>query len=317
MTLIQSVLQRSEFKKQPPVLLDVGASGSIHPQWKSIAKDSVCIAFDADQREFGYVTDDSGAYGKLYVYKCILSDTASDACIFYLSRSPYCSSTLKPDAQALRPWSFAPKFDVVETLSLRSNTLPNVMKEIGINYIDWFKTDSQGTDLRLFRSLDDAVIKKVVAADFEPGIIDSYSGEDKWHELLRFMDTQPFWMSHRKVKGSQRLSVQDLDSLSSSSFMRKLFHFSLVTSPGWAEVRYLNTLDASLSIREYLLAWIFSTIQRQHGFAMDAARKGAQLFGDPVFHRLERASVRSLRYNVASIRFFPAIIEKITKLITE
>jgi hypothetical protein len=317
MNIISELLRRKEFVERPPVLLDVGASGTLYRQWKQLARHSVCIAFDADQREFGYVTDDSGAYGKLFIYKCILSDTVSDACMFFLTRSPYCSSTLKPDELALRPWSFAPKFDIVETLSLRSNTLPNVMKEIGISYIDWFKTDSQGTDLRLFRSLDDAVLKKVVAAEFEPGIIDSYTGEDKLHELLRFMETQPFWMSHMTMKGSQRLSAVDLDSLSSSSFMRKLLQFSLVTSPGWTEVGYLNTLDGSLSIREYLLAWIFATIQRQHGFALHVARKGAQLFDDPVFQRMGRASVRSLRYSVAAIRFFPAIVEKIAKLITE
>ncbi|MCX6138243.1 MAG: hypothetical protein NTV54_12185 [Ignavibacteriales bacterium] len=317
MSIIATLLQRIEFADQPPVLLDVGASGTLHRQWKPLAKRSICIAFDADQREFGYVTDDSGSFGKLYIYKCIVADKASDACAFYLTRSPFCSSTLMPDAQGLRPWAFGPKFEVVETISLRSNTLPNVMKEIGITSIDWFKTDSQGTDLRLFRSLAPEVLQKVIAADFEPGIIDSYVGEDKLHELLRFMDAQPFWMSHMKVKGPERLSAADLDSLSGNRFMQKLLSFSLVTSPGWAEVGYLNTMEGSTSLRDHLLSWIFATIQRQYGFALSIARKGKQQFTDPVFSDLERESIRRLRWNVAAIRFFPAVIEKLTKVFTE
>jgi len=37
---------------QPPVLVDIGASGFLHRKWKSIAKYSICIAFDADDRDF-------------------------------------------------------------------------------------------------------------------------------------------------------------------------------------------------------------------------------------------------------------------------
>jgi hypothetical protein len=314
MTITAKILQREEFRQRPPVLLDVGASGTLHAQWKSIARYSVCIAFDADQREFGYVTDDSGAFRKLYVFKSILSDAVSDACTFYLTRSPYCSSTLKPNAKALAPWSFAPKFEVVETVTLRSTTLPDVLREIGIGYIDWFKTDTQGTDLRLFRSMDEAMLRSVLAADFEPGIIDSYDGEDKLHQLLKFMDTQPFWMSQMNVKGSQRLSSGDLAGLSRSQFTQKLLHFSLTTSPGWAEVSYLNTFDGPLSIREHLLGWILATIQGQHGFALALAQQGEEKFADPLFLEMRASSVWSLRTNMLRLKFMPAVIEKITKL---
>jgi hypothetical protein len=314
MTIIAKVLQREEFRQRPPVLMDVGASETLHAQWKSIARYSVCIAFDADQREFGHVTDDSGAFRKLYIFKSILSDTASDSCTFYLTRSPYCSSTLKPNTKALAPWSFAPKFEVVETVTLRSTTLPDVLREVDIDYVDWFKTDTQGTDLRLFRSMNESMMRSVLAADFEPGIIDSYDGEDKLHQLLSFMDTQPFWMAQMIVKGSQRLSSGDVADLSSSPLMQKLHHFSLSTSPGWAEVSYLNTFDGPLSIREHLLGWVFATIQGQHGFAMVLARQGQVKYEDPLFLEMRASSVRSLRTNMLRLKFMPAVVEKITKL---
>ena len=49
------ILAQKIFLKNPPVLVDVGASGSIHARFKPLAKASVCVAFDADDREMHQV----------------------------------------------------------------------------------------------------------------------------------------------------------------------------------------------------------------------------------------------------------------------
>ena len=54
-TIINKILSRPELQKQPPILIDIGASGSLHPKWRKIAEYSWCIAFDADQRDFQFV----------------------------------------------------------------------------------------------------------------------------------------------------------------------------------------------------------------------------------------------------------------------
>jgi hypothetical protein len=56
--------------------------------------------------------------------------------------------------------------------------------KININYIDWFKTDTQGTDLRLFKTLPSKIADHVLAAEFEPGILDAYIGEDKLYSVM-------------------------------------------------------------------------------------------------------------------------------------
>ena len=50
--MIDKILSRPEFQTEPPVLVDVGASGELHARWKPFAKYAVCIAFDADDRDF-------------------------------------------------------------------------------------------------------------------------------------------------------------------------------------------------------------------------------------------------------------------------
>ena len=46
--IITSFMEHEALKKQPPVLIDVGASGEIHKEWALIAPYAVCIAFDGD-----------------------------------------------------------------------------------------------------------------------------------------------------------------------------------------------------------------------------------------------------------------------------
>ena len=45
-------MEHPEIQKKIPVLIDIGASGTIHEKWETLAKYSVCIAFDADSRDF-------------------------------------------------------------------------------------------------------------------------------------------------------------------------------------------------------------------------------------------------------------------------
>ena len=87
-----------------------------------------------------------------------------------------------------------------------ARTLRSILAEHGLSHVDWFKTDSQGTDLRLFLSLGEPIVRRVLAASFEPGLIDAYVGEDKLHAVLQKMNGPPFWMHDIEVRGTQRLS---------------------------------------------------------------------------------------------------------------
>lgn len=296
MTLFEKILSRDEFVERPPVLLDVGAAGAIHPKWRDLAPYSICIAFDADDREMGYTVNESSGYLKLYVYNCIVTAEEEQERTFYLTRSPQCSSLLPPDTDALGQWEFAPLFEVERAVRLKTVTLPQVLGELGVDRIDWFKTDSQGTDLRLFRSLGEERIERVLAAEFEPGIIDAYRGEDKLWSLFAFMEEKPFWMADLAVKGTQRFNHRVLtDEL--SGLDREIYRRAGKVSPGWGEVAFLNTFAgaaAHLDRRDYMLGWIFASVEKQYGFALELAVTGYGKFEDPIFVEMKRKSLRQI-----------------------
>jgi hypothetical protein len=291
--LIEKVLSNSVFEKKPPVLLDIGASGGLPEIWKDIAKYSICIAFDADTREFKNEQSIGAGYKKKFFLNRLVTAGNDPYVPFYLTRSPYCSSTLEPDTESLNDWTFHSLFHVESEINMPAVNLWEVIKLCGYNYIDWFKTDSQGTDLRLFRCIPESVSSHCIVAELEPGIIDAYKGEDKLHSVLSHFDELPFWLSKMKVIGSQRLQNQDLCAL--KTIHKKNWDCFFKTSPGWTELTYINEMESmSFEFREYLLAWVFSTLNHEHGFAAQVARLGTVRFENILFDELRLHSLKSL-----------------------
>ena len=66
MNIIKKVFSHQSLIDKPPVLIDLGASGEIHKKWKAIAKHSICIAFDADTRDFKPTITEGCGWKKLY-----------------------------------------------------------------------------------------------------------------------------------------------------------------------------------------------------------------------------------------------------------
>lgn len=297
MDVIREVLSFKEFKKKPPVLMDIGASGALHSEWKKIAKYSVCIAFDADNRDFEYIENDKSEFKKLYITnKIVTENDGTDK--FYLTKSPYCSSSLPPNSDRLKDWLFSELFYVERIVELESVSLPTVLNKLDINYIDWFKTDSQGTDLRLFRSLGSEIISSVIIAEFEPGINDSYLDEDKMHSVMSFMEKYPFWLSDLVIKGTQRINSANLQD-NFNKLEQRLFSCLLKRSAFWGEMTYINTFKKkeSLNKRDLLLGWVFCTINQEHGFAFELAQIGESLFEDQSFKTLKKESIKTIKAN--------------------
>lgn len=307
MKLIDWILTRPEFEDAPPVLVDIGASGGLNPAWQDLAKHSVCVAFDADDREMGYTRRASKVYKELYVYNRALSSGPEGTSDFYLTKSPPCSSLLEPNTERLSAWEFADRFAVIKKTTAETMQLATALRELKLDRVDWFKTDSQGTDVRLFQGLGQSLIRRVLIAEFEPGIIDAYHGEDKLWQLMSYMDEQAFWMSDICIKGSNRIRKDLLNGF--SRFERDYMVHLLKPSPGWAEVTYLSSFTRDLfSKRDHLLGWVCASTKRQHGFALELATRARVAFDDSVFEELRQRSLHSIRRSYFNFpAYFPLL----------
>jgi hypothetical protein len=279
MSLIKKILDHREFVDKPPILIDIGASGELHKDWKDLAPYSICLAFDADSRDFNVSEIENKDFRKLYIYNCVVVDENISYVQenFFLTKFPHCSSILEPLEEKLSHWVYADLFQVEKKIKLNVRNLPEILKERNITYIDWFKSDSQGTDLRLIKSISN-IIPKMIITEFEPGILDAYKGEDKFFHILEFMEKYSFWMDELNVLGTQRIHINTV---------KKFFPFIeynnakkyIKTSPGWVKVSYINTFEGSnYSKRDLLLGIAVSIVKNQYGYALDLTLKAMEIY---------------------------------------
>jgi len=132
-----------------PVLFDIGAAVAPPEVWQPIAPHSVYVGFDPDLREMQTRTDHP-YHQAVIVNEAVTGDAGRSHAHFYFTKSPTCSSTLKPDAASLGEYLFADLFIVEREAGVRATTLDAVLDRLALPGVDWLKTDSQGTDLRLF-----------------------------------------------------------------------------------------------------------------------------------------------------------------------
>ncbi len=304
MNLMDEVLSRPEFRDKPPVLIDIGAAGALNPEWKRIARFAVCIGFDADRRDLALLKKSRYKFRAFHIVERIISEKEGKK-TFYLTRSPHCSSILMPDTKKIGNWSFSDLFQVEETVEHETVTLPRVLKKLSLEYVDWFKTDSQGTDLRLFKSLGSDIISSLIVAEFEPGIMDAYADEDKMHAVMAFMEKHPFWLSDLTIKGPQRITRKSLKKYFTRLEQRFLPGL-LKSSAYWGEMTYLNSFDHKdmETRRGLLLGWVFCTLKKQHGFALELAGRGKNRFGDSVFDALKKETICKIRRNRWMLPFY-------------
>lgn len=284
-----------------PVLVDVGASDAPPLLWDLIAPQSIYVGFDPDKREIHELTGER-FHKSIMVNEAVTASETESLVTFYLTRSPYCSSTLFPDHAALDDYLFADLFDVERTTESQTTTLNSVIERFGLTSIDWLKLDTQGTDLRIFNSLSTSLRSHVLALDIEPGLIDAYIGEDLFIDVHHDLLGQGFWLSRLDMHGTVRLSQSALKRTLAGvvGMNTSVVSRTVRTSPGWCEARYLRTVDTldkgDYGSREYSLHWLFALLDGQIGFALDLGTAYERRFGaGPLAQLMQQEPLRMLR----------------------
>jgi len=280
--ILEKVLSHDEFKLNPPVLFDIGGSGGIHNAFKAIEKFSIVICVDADNRDFNNESNKN----RISINK-IISSEENNRTDFYLTKSPHCSSTLKPLNDSLIEYSFSKLFEISEKVSLESVTISKILLDNNISTIDWFKSDSKGTDLRLFNSIPEEIRNNIIVAEFEPGIIDAYTNEDKLHHTLSYMDNQKFWLDNANVRHSVRINIDFLNKYLPDEKIN-LYESVNKSSPAWCEVSFINKFETNTikTKRNYLLGILFSIIKNQLAFALKLSYEANEIYNDQIFSYL-------------------------------
>jgi FkbM family methyltransferase len=174
-----------------PVLVDVGASGSIHAPWYSFAKESVFVGFDPDKRELDPMLGE--AFKQHHVMdKVVVGPGKGDAVPFHLTAHPACSSMLKPNFPVLNAYLFADLFTIERNSTVAAITLQNALDATQIEAVDWLKVDSQGCDLDVLEGLDKARRDRLLCVEVEPDFLSSTRASRPSRSCTEFSPTRDF-----------------------------------------------------------------------------------------------------------------------------
>lgn len=263
----RSVLDEQRY---PTVLLDLGAAAGPPEIWNAIARSCTYLAFEPDPRSQGNVPP--AAFKTAVTIPAAATDVDQRTVRLYLTRSAFCSSTLAPDEDGLRGFVFAPLFDVETTDVVPAMTIDHVLRSEGLNRVHWFKADTQGTDLRLFRSMSSEVRCGVLAVDVEPGLINAYQGEDLFSEAHEYFTANGFWLSSLKIGTNARGSRQTLSRiLAERDATPDSVPHRYRQTPVCCEARYLRALVPGLLGRDDLAVLAtFAAMDNQPVFAIEA-----------------------------------------------
>ena len=310
MSLLDRIFGEPELREFPPVLVDVGAAGGVHPAWRRIARYAVGVGFEPDAREAAPL-DAAQREFRRWIFcpgLAVPDRPAEGAATLHLTKSPQCSSTLPPRTAALAEWSFAEFFEVTERRQFPATTLVDALAAQGIAGVDWLKCDTQGLDLKLWQSLPAGWRSRVLAVEVEPGIIDAYDGEEKLGDVLAAFAGEPFWLAELAVgrvpRGGPALLEKYLGA-GAATWVRRL----APGAPAWANVHFLRDFAREpepLDRRAHLLGWVWATLAGQHSAALTVADAGRRRFGGGRFEEMTAASGRSLRR--AMVRGVPAMV---------
>ena len=296
----QPVVQILSAHDVHPVLVDVGASWKPPDIWADIKALSQYVGFDPDQREI-YVDRLSGFHRKVMINKAVTCDPAATNVKFHLTASPFCSSTLLPNPPALAPYIYAEEYVIEREAIAEAVTLQAALDQLALTRLDWLKLDTQGTDLQIFRSLEERTQAGVLALDIEPGMTEAYANEDMFGEAHAWLINNGFWLSDLKPCGTIRIRPATWKRVQGSrgQFAIDCLFATFKKTPCWCEARYFRTLDwlkdHEAKKVDYLMLWSFSLLDDQIGFALDVAVEFDRVFGsDETAHFLWDEALRLL-----------------------
>lgn len=177
------------YSKHPIVLVDVGASGGLEPNWKNAITYLKIIGFEPDSEEFSELTKKESSSIKylnsaLYNEKTLLD--------FYLMRDQQVSSVNKPNKRFLDKFPEIERFDIVGRTKVEADTLDNLFNIHSFDKPDFIKLDTQGSELFILQGAVNILKNHIFGVEVEVEFVELYENQPLFSEVDSFIRKQGF-----------------------------------------------------------------------------------------------------------------------------
>ncbi|MFH2047100.1 MAG: FkbM family methyltransferase [Pseudomonadota bacterium] len=176
-------------KNKTIYVIDVGASGGLHSRWPKIAGSNFkAVLFEPDPREYDRLKQSVG--DNYIVLNSALSDFPKDL-KFNLCRKQQVSSIFMPNFELLSKYPEAERHDIVNTITMKTDTMDSQLRKAGLLEVDFIKIDTQGYELSI---LEGAVktLENVIGLEVEVEFLPIYKDQPLFPEIDQFITSRGF-----------------------------------------------------------------------------------------------------------------------------
>lgn len=171
------------YQQYPIRLVDIGASGGLQSNWKGTERYLQVIAFEPDERAFADLVKGQTSKAKylntaLYKKKTSLN--------FHIARKQGGSSLLLLNRTLLDKFPEVERFDILETIKIKVDTLDNQLRQHQIEDVDFIKLDTQGSELFILEGAT-RTLSDVFGLQIEVEFVELYQVQPLFSDIDRFV----------------------------------------------------------------------------------------------------------------------------------
>jgi len=217
-----------DYISSPITVVDVGSDGGVH-EIEGLAPYCSVHAFEPRQKSYealvngnkSLVVYDGKNYGNISYYKYALAKSEGIYDL-YVTKIPQASSLLEPDLDVAR----SVRGEDDETLVVEGRekvnaiTLNKFVEITGLDWVDYIKLDTQGTELDILKGAGD-FIKKISVIRMEVEFVKLYKNQPLFDDCVSYLND----------KGFRFLDLQEIATTNNDRKGKKV----------WGEAFFINT----------------------------------------------------------------------------